>query len=89
MTSTTLSPALSAPPARRSPSTAHGRRTSAYQETYIDFLGTKAGIRLNYGGNFTVYGTKDGKLDSYQPEYDSKPMFEEEIAAFLRSGTAG
>ena len=55
------------------------------EERYIDFLGTKAGIRLNYGGDFTVFGTKDGELIDYKPEYVSKPMFEEEIDAFLRS----
>ena len=54
-------------------------------ETYIDFIGTKAGIRLQYGGDFTVYGTRDGKLYSEKPTYESKPMFEEEIAAFLRA----
>ncbi len=55
------------------------------KETYIDFLGTKAGIRLNYGGDFTVYGTRDGALIDYKPEYTSKPMFDEEIDAFLRA----
>lgn len=58
-------------------------------ETYIDFIGTKAGIRLQYGKDFTVYGTKDGQLIDYKPEYESKPMFEEEIAAFLRSVQLG
>lgn len=52
-------------------------------ETYIDFLGTKSGIRLQYGGDFKVYTTKDGKLYEYTPEYESKPMFQEEINAFV------
>ena len=58
-------------------------------ETYIDFLGTKAGIRLQYGGDFTVYGTKDGKLIEYKPEYESTPMFQNEINAFVRCVQTG
>ena len=51
--------------------------------TYIEFLGTKAGIHLKYGGDFDVYGTKDGKLCSYRPEYPHDDMFYNEISAFL------
>jgi len=58
-------------------------------ETYIDFLGTKAGIRLQYGGKFKVFTTKDGELYEYEPEYESVPHFYTEIGRFLdcvRSG---
>ncbi len=58
-------------------------------DTYIDFLGTKAGIRLQYGGNFTVYGTKDGKLNDYTPEYESVNMFQNEINSFVRCVQTG
>ena len=58
-------------------------------EMYIDFLGTKAGIRLQYGGDFMVYGTKDGKLHSYKPEYTSTPMFQNEINAFVACVQSG
>lgn len=54
------------------------------EERYIDFIGTKAGIRLYYGGNFTIYGTKDNKLYSETPEYDSVNMFQNEIDSFIR-----
>lgn len=54
------------------------------RESFIDFIGTKAGIRLQYGGDFTVYGTKDGELIQYQPEYEKTDMFRNEIASFLR-----
>ncbi len=54
------------------------------RESFIDFLGTKAGIRLQYGGGFEVYGTKDGSLIQYQPEYESRDMFKNEISSFLR-----
>ena len=53
-------------------------------EAYIDFLGDKAGVRLNYGGNFTVFGTKDGKLTKEVPEYESVHMFQNEIDSFIR-----
>ena len=58
-------------------------------EMFIDFLGDKAGIRLQYGGNFTVYGTKDGKLWQETPEYASVNMFQNEIDAFLRCVRGG
>ena len=59
------------------------------RECYIDFLGTKAGIRLQYGGDFTVYGTKDGKLTSEKPEYDKTDMFYNEISSFVRCVETG
>lgn len=59
------------------------------EETYIDFLGTKGGVRLQYGGDFTVYTTKDGKLYEYQPSYTSTPMFQNEINAFVRCVRTG
>lgn len=53
-------------------------------ESYIDFLGTKAGIRLNYGGDFTVWSTADGKLISYKPEFEGGNHFQTEIDSFIR-----
>ena len=58
-------------------------------EDYIDFLGDKAGIRLNYGGNFQIYGTKDGKLTSETPEYENVPMYQNEIDSFLNCVRTG
>ena len=58
-------------------------------EQYIDFLGTKGGIRLQYGGDFKVYTTKDGKLYSYKPDYVSTPMFQNEINAFVKCVQTG
>ncbi|MEG0664357.1 MAG: Gfo/Idh/MocA family oxidoreductase, partial [Clostridia bacterium] len=40
-------------------------------EMYIDFLGTKAGIRLNYGGNFTMWYGKDNCLYETTPKFDA------------------
>ncbi len=53
-------------------------------EMYIDFLGDKAGIHLNYGADFTLFGARDGKLFSEQPEFENTNMFQNEIDAFLR-----
>ena len=52
-------------------------------ENYIDFMGDKGGIRLNYGGKFTYYTAEFGSLVSYEPDYDMKNMFETEINEFL------
>jgi len=57
-------------------------------EDYTDFLGTKAGIRLE-GGSFTVYTTKDGKLYNYVPEFEQTDMFHVEIASFLEAVETG
>jgi predicted dehydrogenase len=54
-------------------------------EDYIDFLGTKAGIRLTYGGGFKVYGTTPfGTLYSDEPHYEEGNMYQKEIASFIR-----
>lgn len=53
-------------------------------ETYIDFLGTKAGIRLNYCGDFTIYGVKDGMLTEEKVKCKETNMYENEINDFIR-----
>lgn len=54
------------------------------EERYIDFLGSKGGIRLKYCGDFEVFTTKDGKLHRYKPQYDEVEMFKNEITSFIR-----
>jgi len=54
------------------------------EERFIDFLGSKGGIRLKYCGDFEVFTTKDGKLHRYKPQYDEVEMFENEITSFIR-----
>ena len=51
---------------------------------FIDFIGDKAGIRLQYGADFTVYGTDGNQLIEYKPEFEATDMFQEEIDAFVR-----
>ncbi len=59
-------------------------------ENYIDFIGDKAGIRLDYGAGFKMYGAKDGKLYTEEnPKDESDDMFQNELDRFLdciRSG---
>ncbi len=52
-------------------------------EMYIDFVGTKAGIRLMYGSDFTLYAAENGALVSYKPEIKTHDMFQTEIDAFV------
>ncbi|MFI3324706.1 MAG: Gfo/Idh/MocA family oxidoreductase [Clostridia bacterium] len=53
------------------------------REAYIDFMGDKGGIRLNYGGNFTYYTTENGALIKYTPEFNMRNHFQNEIDAFV------
>lgn len=53
-------------------------------EMYIDFMGDKAGIRLQYGKDFTVYTFEHGALEQYTPVLKTKDHFENEIDAYLR-----
>ncbi len=59
------------------------------KEQYIDFMGDKAGIRLQYGGNFTIYGAEDGALTTTTPAFTSKDMFQREIDEFVRCVQTG
>jgi len=55
-------------------------------EMFIDFMGDKAGVRLQYGSKFTVY---TDKLEEYTPEYEMGNHFENEINAFIRCVKTG
>lgn len=55
------------------------------QETFIDFLGDKAGIRLTYGGDFTLWSTAGkGVLTEQKFSVKGPSMYEVEIDSFLR-----
>lgn len=58
-------------------------------DQYIDFLGDKAGARLMYGGNFTLYGAKDGMLTTTTTAFSKENMFDAEIRDFLIKSTQG
>ncbi len=52
-------------------------------EMFIDFMGTKGGVRLQYGKDFTVYSTKNGMLTKTTFECTQSNMFQNEIDAFI------
>ncbi len=58
-------------------------------ETYIDFMGDKGGIRLQYGGGFTLYTTENGALVTHTPDFTMSDMFQNEIDAFVDSVKTG
>ena len=60
-----------------------------HEETYIDFMGTKGGIRLQYGKDFEVFTVKDGTLDTYKPEIQTCNHFQNEIDAFVACVRSG
>ena len=61
--------------------------------TFIEFIGDKGGIKLTYGGGFTFFGTKDGKLWQETPEIKVDNMFNdmfyEELKAFVECVNSG
>lgn len=59
------------------------------EEMYVDFLGDKAGIRLQYGGEFTVYSAKHGALMDSTPKYTQTNHFQNEINGFLNCIKSG
>ncbi len=52
-------------------------------EMYIDFMGDKGGIRLQYGKDFVKFGAIDGMLTETKYNFSSRNMFQNEIDAFL------
>lgn len=58
-------------------------------EMYIDFLGEKGGVRLQYGGDFTVYTFRDGALYEIHPSLRVGSMFQSEIDSFLQCAATG
>jgi len=52
-------------------------------EMFIDFCGTKAGIRFMYGADFTKYGARDGMLTKEIFAFNKTDMFQNEIDAFI------
>ncbi|MCE5173101.1 Gfo/Idh/MocA family oxidoreductase [Paenibacillus profundus] len=58
-------------------------------EMYIDFLGDKAGIRLQYGADFTIYSAKHGALLESKPKFTKTEQFQNEIDSFLSCVKSG
>ncbi|MCL2300959.1 MAG: Gfo/Idh/MocA family oxidoreductase, partial [Firmicutes bacterium] len=54
-------------------------------DTYIDFMGDKGGIRLDYCGEFVYYTAQDGALVRTSPKLPKSDMYETEINSFVDS----
>ena len=53
-------------------------------EMFVDFMGDKAGIRLQYGGGFTVYSAGDGQLITEEPQFEMGNHYDDEVVSFLK-----
>ena len=51
-------------------------------ETYIDFMGDKGGVRLEYGGGFVYYTAKDGALIETKPTFRMNAIHRDEVLDF-------
>lgn len=58
-------------------------------DTFIDFMGDKGGVRLQYCGKFTFYSTKNGMLTEVKPDYAMNNMHEDEVIDFVESVIKG
>lgn len=58
-------------------------------EMFIDFIGTKGGIRLQYGAEFVMYSTKNGMLTKTSFDMEAPSMFQEEIDSFINCIESG
>jgi predicted dehydrogenase len=58
-------------------------------ETYIDFMGDKGGIRLEYCKDFIYYTTKAGALLEIRPSYPTRDFYQTEINSFVHSVQTG
>jgi predicted dehydrogenase len=52
---------------------------------FIEFLGDKSGIKLQYGGDFKIYSADKGILYETAPTFKTEDMFYEEINGFYKS----
>ena len=56
---------------------------------FIELMGDKGGIKLQYGGNFTLYSTKNGMLTTTTFKYPTVNMYHAEIRDFLIKAPQG
>ncbi len=56
---------------------------------HLDFLGTNAGLRLQYGQGFTLYGSENGALFEKTPRVQEANHFHAEMQAFIDSVSDG
>ena len=71
---------------------AWAQNVGSEDEMYIDFLGDKAGVRLQYNDPFTLYSQKDGALTETEFSYkgtEHEAFFQAEIDAFINAIKTG
>ncbi|SFJ59832.1 Predicted dehydrogenase [Paenibacillus sp. UNC496MF] len=56
---------------------------------FVEFLGDKGGVKLDYGGGFTYYTSREGALYEVKPTFRMANAFQEEIDSFLASIHSG
>ena len=56
---------------------------------FIEFMGTKGGIKLQYGGQYTLYTERNGEFIAKQSELDIPNHFLAEISSFVDSAMRG
>lgn len=59
------------------------------QEEFVDFMGTKGGIRLKFNSDFTFYTVDHGAFVQYVPEVHAKDRWNGEIDAFVKCVRTG
>ncbi len=58
-------------------------------ETYIDFMGTKGGIRLTYCGGFVYYTAENSALYEVNPKFEMNDMYLYEVRDFVNAVREG
>lgn len=59
------------------------------EEMFIDFIGDKAGVRMDYFGNYRLYTAHDGRLEEVIADYKKESMYRMETQAFFRATATG
>ena len=57
--------------------------------TFIEFMGDKGGIKLQYGGGFVLYSTLNGMLTETHFKYQTENMYNAEVRDFLIKAPQG
>ena len=58
-------------------------------EMFIDFMGDKGGIRLDYGQGFTFYTAEGGVLQTIKPDFDIPNIYRREDIRFIEAVRKG
>lgn len=54
-----------------------------HDDTFIDFMGDKGGVRLQYGDNFELFTVKNGMLMTTVPSFKSNGIHRDEVLDFV------